>query len=66
MWPIGVLEFFGFLLQKDAKAFHADETSKQKNWNSINREFSEKETESSKQWMEKIIINKPFKKGKKE
>lgn len=66
MRPIDVLEIFEFLLQKDAESFRADEISKQKNWSFINRKFLEKETDSSKQEMEKNVINKVIEKGKRE
>ena len=40
---IEVLEFFAILLHRDEEAFRVDEAIKEQTWNSIDKEFTEKE-----------------------
>ena len=53
MTLIDVLEFFEIFLHKDVEAFRADEVSKQKIWNSIGREFTEKENKKVSHCLER-------------
>ena len=63
---IKVLEYFEILLHRDVEAFHVDEASKKKVWDTIDKEFTDKETDNTKTLLKRQwLTNKSQKEGKK-